>query len=103
MDLDKDVKSIDGDQLKTLRKKAKRTEKALKHSREVYTVQRVGPKRRKLPKEQSIRQSNRQYADICVMVKDPRTGKGKMLQALLDSGCTKSIILKSFTSPKAKK
>ena len=28
------------------------------------------------------------------MDKDPRTGKGKMLQALLDSGCTKSIILK---------
>lgn len=37
------------------------------------------------------------------MVKDPRTGKGKMLQALLDSGCTKSIILKSFTSPKERK
>ena len=36
------------------------------------------------------------------MVKDPRTGKGKMLRALLDSGCTKSIILKSFTSPKAR-
>ena len=37
------------------------------------------------------------------MVKDPRTGKGKMLRALLDSGCTKSIILKSFTSPKERK
>ena len=36
------------------------------------------------------------------MVKDPRTGKGTMLRALLDSGCTKSIILKSFTSPKAR-
>ena len=35
------------------------------------------------------------------MVKDPRTGKGTMLRALLDSGCTKSIILNEFTSPKA--
>ena len=37
------------------------------------------------------------------MVKDPRTGKGTMLRALLDSGCTKSIILKSFTSLKKRK
>ena len=36
------------------------------------------------------------------MVKDPRTEKRKMLRALLDSGCTKSIILKSFTLPKAR-
>ena len=35
------------------------------------------------------------------MVKDPRTLKRKMLRVLLDSGCTKSIILKKFTSPKA--
>ena len=70
---------------------------------ERYTVQRVGPKRRKVPKEQSIRQSNQRYADICVMVKDPRTGKGTMLRALLDSGYTKSIILKYFTSPKERK
>ena len=49
-------------------------------------VQPVGPKQRNVPKEQSIGQSNQQYADICVMVKDPRTGKGKMLRALLDSG-----------------
>ena len=35
------------------------------------------------------------------MVKDPKTGNGKMLCALLGSGCTKSIILKKFTLPKA--
>ena len=102
MDLDEDVKYIDGDQLKSLRKKSKKVEKALKLSWQVYTVQHVGPKRRKVPKEQSIGQSNQQYVDICVMVKDPRTGKGKMLRALLDSGCTKSIIFKSFTLPKAR-
>ena len=49
-----------------------------------------------------IGQSNRRYADICVMVKDPRTDKGQMLRVLLDSGCTNSIILKSFTSPKTR-
>lgn len=38
---------------------------------------------------------------MCVIVKDPRTRNGKMLQALLNSGCTKSIILKKFTSPEA--
>ena len=37
------------------------------------------------------------------MVKDPRTGKGTMLRALLDSGCTKSIILRDFTCPKERK
>ena len=36
------------------------------------------------------------------MFKDPRTGEGTMLRALLDSGCTKYIILKSFTSPEAR-
>ena len=36
------------------------------------------------------------------MVKDPRTGKGKMLRALLDSGCTKYITLKSFILPKTR-
>ena len=38
---------------------------------------------------------------MCVMVNDPKTGKGKILHVLLDSGYTKSIILKKFTSPKA--
>ena len=102
MDSDKEITSIEGDQLKHHRKKAKKAEKALKQSWEAYTVQHVGPKQRKVPKEHSIGQSNRRYADICVMVKDPRKGKGQMLQALLDSGCTKSILLKSLTSPKAR-
>ena len=44
MDLDEDVKSIEGNQLKSLKKKAKKVEKNLKKSWEVYTVQRVGPK-----------------------------------------------------------
>ena len=35
------------------------------------------------------------------MVKGPKTGKGKMLHALLDSDCTKSIILKKFILPEA--
>ena len=52
---DKDVKSIEGVQLKSLKKKAKKAEKALRKSWEVYTVQRVGPKWQKVPKEQLIR------------------------------------------------
>ena len=34
------------------------------------------------------------------MVKDLKTGKGKMLPPLLDLGCTESIILKKLTLPK---
>ena len=45
-------------------------------------MQRVGLKRRKVPKQLSIGQSNQQYSDICVMVKDRKTGKGRMLRAL---------------------
>ena len=57
-------------------------------------------KRRKVPEQLSIAgQNNQQYTDMCVMVKGPKTGKGKMLCPLLDSGCIKSIILKRFTSP----
>ena len=37
-----------------------------------------------------------------MIVKDPRTGKGKMLRLFLDSGCTKFIILRKFTSPKTR-
>ena len=55
MDSEEDVKFIEGNQLKTLKKKGRKAEKALKRSWEVYTVQRVGPKRRKVSKEQSIR------------------------------------------------
>ena len=65
-------------------------------------MQHISPKRQKVPRELSIRESNRQYADVCVMVKDPKTEKEKMLRALLDSDCTKSIILKSIHRPKCK-
>ena len=54
MALDKEVKNIEDDQLKGLWKKAKKAENALKRSWEIYTVHRVGPKRWKVPKEQSI-------------------------------------------------
>ena len=37
------------------------------------------------------------------MVKDPKKGKGKMNRALLDSSCTKPIILKCFISPSERK
>ena len=49
LDSGEDVNSIDDDQLKSLKK----VEKALKRWG-AYTVQRVSPKRRKVPKEQSI-------------------------------------------------
>ena len=92
---------IDLDQLNALKKKSKKEGKRIKKRWEVYTTQRVGPKQRKVPKELSIGESNRQYADVRVMEKDPKTGKGKMLCALLDLVCTKSIILKKFTLPEA--
>ena len=99
---DDNVNHIEPDELSALKKKCKKQEKKLKKNShwEVYATQRVGPKKRKVPRELSIGESNRRYADVCVMVKDPKTGKGKMLQALLDLGCTKSIILKKFTSRK---
>ena len=49
MDSDKKINDIEGDQLKGLRKKAKKAEKSLKRSWEVYTVQHVGPKQQKVP------------------------------------------------------
>ena len=84
--------------LSALKKKYNKQEKQLRKW-EVYATQRVGPKQQKVLKELSIGESNWQYADVCVMVKDPKTWKGKMLCVLLDSGYTKSIILKKFTSP----
>ena len=59
----------------------------------------LGTKRRQILREKSptLRGSTNRYADICIMVKDDK-GKAKMLRALLDSGCSKSIILREFTS-----
>ena len=64
---DKNIGEIEKDKLEVLLKRAKKA-KLLKRSWEVYTVQRVGPKRQKIPKEQSIGQNNQRYADIYVMV-----------------------------------
>ena len=98
---DNNVPHIDPDKFSALKKKYKKQEKQLRKW-EIYAIQRVGPKRQKVPKELSIGKSNQQYADVCVMVKDPKTGKGKMICALLDSGCIKSIILKKSTSPQVR-
>ena len=43
--------------------------------------------------------SERRYSEICVQVV-MSNGRGMMLRALLDSGCSKSIILKKFTERK---
>ena len=85
---DNNVTHIEPDKLSALKKKLKKQEKKLRKW-EVYATQCVGPKQQKL-----------QYTDVRVMMKDLKTGKGKMLWALLDVGCTKSIILERFTSPK---
>ena len=98
---DNNMTHIEPDELSALKKKYKKQEKKLRKW-EVYATQRVGPKRQKVPKELSIGKSNPRYADVCVMVKDPKTEKEKMLRALLDSDCTKSIILKSIHRPKCK-
>jgi hypothetical protein len=43
--------------------------------------------------------SRRRYSEVCVQKIDSN-GKGRMLRALLDSSCSKSIILKKFTEKK---
>jgi hypothetical protein len=50
-------------------------------------------------KKKTIRASTRRYLEVCVQVVDSN-GKGRMLRALLDSGCSKSIIFKEFTEKK---
>ena len=46
-----------------------------------------------------INNTQRQFAEAVVMVVDSE-GRGRMLRALFDSGCSKSIILKKFTESK---
>ena len=43
-------------------------------------------------------QTNRRHADVCVVV--TIGGKQVTLRGLLDSGCSKSIVLKQFTTKK---
>jgi hypothetical protein len=50
-------------------------------------------------KKKTIIASMRRYSEMCVRGIDSN-GKGRMLRALLDSGCSKSIILKQFTEKK---
>jgi hypothetical protein len=50
-------------------------------------------------KKKTIIASRRRYSEMCVQVIDSE-GRGRMLRALLDSGCSKSIILKQFTEKK---
>jgi hypothetical protein len=50
-------------------------------------------------KKKTIVASTRRYSEVCVQVVDSN-GRGRMLRALLDSGCSKSIILKQFTGKK---
>jgi len=45
----------------------------------------------------SSEQSGNWFADICVVVTDSK-GRKHTLRGLLDSGCSKSIVLKKFTS-----
>ena len=53
-----DMTHINPEELNFLKKKCKKEEKKLKWSWEVYTTQRVGPKRRKVPKKLSIGKNN---------------------------------------------
>ena len=41
----------------------------------------------------------RRFSDICVIVIDTE-GKVRMIHCLLDTGCSKSIVLKKFTDKK---
>jgi hypothetical protein len=50
-------------------------------------------------KKKTIVASTRRYSEVCVQVVNSN-GRGRMLRALLDSGCSKSIILKQFTVKK---
>ena len=98
---DDNVQHIEPDKLSAFKKKFKKQERQLRKW-EVNDTHCVGSKRRKVPNKLSIEESNQQYADVCVMVKVPKTGKEKILFALLDSGCTKPIILQKFTSPQVR-
>ena len=93
---DNHIIHINPDKLTLFKKKCKKVQKQLKGRWEVYGTQCVDTKRRKVPNEIYIGQRNQQYSIVCVMVNDPKTGKGTTLRALLDSGGTKSIILKSL-------
>ena len=50
-------------------------------------------------KRACVNNTERRFAEAVVMVVDSN-GQGRMLQALFDSGCSKSIILKKFTESK---
>jgi hypothetical protein len=56
-------------------------------------------KTRIVNKKKTVIASTRRYSEVCVQVVD-NGGKGRMLRALLDSACSKSIILKEFTEKK---
>jgi hypothetical protein len=56
-------------------------------------------KTRIVNKKRTITASRRRSSEICVRIIDS-TDKGRMLRALLDSSCSKSIILKQFTEKK---
>ena len=46
-----------------------------------------------------VNNTERRFAEAVVMVVDSQ-GRGRMVRALFDSGCSKSIILKKFTESK---
>ena len=59
-------------------------------------------KQRRIQKSTTLvnhQSNNTTVYDIIIMVKD-QNGKGMILRALLDSGCSRTIILKQFTNRK---
>ena len=53
--------------------------------------------RRKIQKEYNDRPAAEQRYSVFVIMVKSKNGKGTMLRALCDSGCSKTIILKEFT------
>ena len=95
MDSDKEVVAIPDNELKALKKKAKKDTKSMSRRKwETPILLQVGHKRRKLRREKRDGARPRS-ADVCVMVKDDK-GWRKMVRALFDLGCSRSILLKKF-------
>ena len=97
---DVDIEDLDDDDINDYKKQARKVTKSL-NKWGIVKAAPAGRVNKKLrvhlannPKGKFIQ--GRRFSDICVMVINSK-GKGRMIRCLLDSGCSKSIILKKFT------
>ena len=116
-----DVDNANKRKIRAYRKQARRTSKKLKGKWDsapilaLPSISAQAKKKRRLPRyvctpsgltfdfkilrEDTKTNAKQRFSDICVMVIGTN-GKGKMLRCLLDTGCSKSIVLKKFPDKK---